>query len=213
MLAASTLLLVLGLVDDRLGLRPLPRLGAEAVAGILLGWSLGGDWTTSLAVAFLVVVAVNAVNLFDGLDTLAAGTGMVTALGVAALASARGSDPAVGLILAAGLLGFLRWNWPPAKLFLGDNGAYVVGGLLVAAIAGTSSNLTGLLTGACLLGVFLIDLTVTVVRRLFRHQPLFGGDRSHLYDQMSAKGMSVLAVAASAAAVQAVIAVVVYVAD
>jgi UDP-GlcNAc:undecaprenyl-phosphate GlcNAc-1-phosphate transferase len=211
--SALAILLVLGLADDRFGLSPSIRLGVEAAAGAVLGFGIGGGWQTSLAIALLALVAVNAVNLFDGLDGLAAGAGVVTSLGIAALSAARGEDAIAALILASAVLGFLRWNWHPARVFLGDNGAYVLGGLLAALIARGGSAPRELALGACLLGVYLLDLAVTVARRLIGRRPLFGGDRNHLYDLLHARGLSVAGVATFAASTQALFAVVIYLAE
>lgn len=209
--AASLLLLTLGLADDRMGLSPLSRLGAELIAGTLLAVGVAGSlgWSVAVLVGLLVVVAVNAVNLFDGLDGLVGSSALVTALAVSALAGVRGLDPVPGLILAAALVGFLMVNWHPARVFLGDNGAYSLAAFLVAGIAGAStgaSTLLDLLVGIGLLGVFLVDLASTVLRRYLAHQPLFLGDRNHLYDRLHAQGRSVPSVALLTATVQVVLA-------
>ena len=201
-LAASLVLLVLGLVDDRVGLAPLTRLGVEAVAGALLALGVGGErgWAAAAMVGVVVVVAVNAVNLFDGLDGLAGSAALVTALGGAALAASRQLDHTLGLVLAAALVGFLLFNWHPARVFLGDNGAYSVALFLVAIIVGTgqasgSEALLEIGVGLGLLGVFLLDLASTVLRRFLARRPLFAGDRNHIYDRLHARGLTVPAVA------------------
>ncbi len=208
--AASLVLLVLGLVDDRVGLAPLTRLGVEVIAGGILATEVAGDrgWAAGSLVGILVVVAVNAVNLFDGLDGLAGSAALVTALGGAALAATRDVSNPLGLIVAAALVGFLVLNWHPAKVFLGDNGAYSVALFLVAVIVGTGDGSHGealleIGIGAGLLGVFLVDLASTVLRRFLARQPLFAGDRNHVYDRLHARGLSVPAVAASTALAQA----------
>lgn len=213
LLLSSGILLSLGLADDRFDLAPMARLAVEAVAGAILGMGFGRGWPAAVVIAVFVVVAVNAVNLFDGLDGLAAGSGAVSALGIAALAGVRGTDPVAALILTAALVGFLRWNWHPARLFLGDNGAYVLGGILVALVVRAGSDPLEFGLGATVLGVYFLDLAITIVRRLVGHRPLFGGDRNHVYDLLRARGLSVPGVAVVAASTQALFAVAAFLGD
>lgn len=192
---STSIVLVLGLVDDRRGLSPSVRLVAETAAGIVLAVGLVGldSPITSAAVVLLVVFAINAVNLFDGLDGLAASCALISSLGIAALGGVR----SLGLLdqpmaLALALVGFLILGWHPARVFLGDSGSYVIGVLLASATVGVSpaGNAEFVLASA-VLGVFAIDLIVTIVRRRRAGHPLFEGDRSHLYDQLRDYGMSV----------------------
>ncbi len=210
LLAASGILLVLGLADDRRSLSPRLRLGVTVVAGMVLGLaadlpaSTSGTAAVVLAVV-LTVVTVNAVNLFDGLDGLAGSVALVTAAGIAVLAAFRGTEMAVALVLAAGIAGFLLWNWPPARLFLGDNGAYTVAVFLVYGFfqASPAGGEVPTMVAACLLGMFAIDLIVTLLRRGLASRPLFTGDRSHIYDQLRDRGWSVTAVSMTMAGAQA----------
>jgi UDP-GlcNAc:undecaprenyl-phosphate GlcNAc-1-phosphate transferase len=153
----------------------------------------------------LVVATINAVNLFDGLDGLVGASGAVAALGAAALAAQRGLDGSFGTILAAALAGFLALNWHRARVFLGDNGSYAVGVFLVygVLIASPDGIGTGLAIALLVLGVFGLDLVATVVRRRLAGRSLFTGDRSHLYDQLHDRGMSIRRVALTSAAAQA----------
>jgi len=209
---ATLIVFVLGLVDDRIGLSPLVRLGFEIAAGVVLATGAatpslpGGVRSIALGVV-LVVVAVNAVNLFDGLDGLAGGSALISALGFAALGVSRGLDGGFGVVLAAAIAGFLVWNWHPAKLFLGDNGAYVLGVFLAygALITAPRSAELEIIIGAGLLGVFAVDLIVTLIRRRLAGSELFGGDRSHVYDQLVDRGSSVPDVALIGAVAQFVI--------
>jgi len=209
---ASGLLLGLGLVDDRYGLSPLLRLAVEGVAGGVLAFGVGTEqgWAVGLAVGVVVVVAVNAVNLFDGLDGLAGSAALIGALGGALLAASRGQDHLPGLIVAAALVGFLVVNWHPATVFLGDNGAYSVALFLVALIPITTTQrgapgVIEISVGLGLLGVFLVDLGSTVLRRFLSKKPLFAGDRNHMYDRLHAKGHSVRRVALTTSAGQLLI--------
>lgn len=209
---ASGIVLVLGLIDDRRDLGPMVRLGVEVVAGVVLVMAadlpaVDGSLLGGLLGVVLVVVAINAVNLFDGLDGLAGTTGLATAAGVVALAASRGLGLLPGFIIAASLLGFLVWNWHPARMFLGDNGAYSVAVFLVYGLiaASTAHSEPSVLVAAGLIGVFAIDLAVTLLRRRIAGLPLFEGDRSHVYDQLSDRGWSISRIVGTAAAAQAVI--------
>lgn len=197
---AAGVLLVAGLADDIIGLRPWLRIGVEALAGLLLATlaDLPEAFTSTwgaLTVVGVVILVVNAVNLLDGIDGLAAASGAVSALGIAALGMTRGLSGALGVIFAAALLGFLVVNWPPARIFLGDNGAYVVGLYLSYGIL-RASPAAGwqLVLSLAVLGVFALDLVVTVLRRFLGRAPLFSGDRAHLYDQALGRGFSVAGV-------------------
>lgn len=203
-------LVILGIVDDRVGLSPRLRLVVQVALAYLIaafattGWS--SDPIPIVVGIVLVVGTINAVNLFDGLDGLAASSALVAALGIAALAEVRGLNSTFGLILAAALAGFLLLNWHPAKIFLGDNGSYVVGAFLAYGIMRTSPGSidSRLFVALVLLGVFALDLATTIVRRRMAGRPLFLGDRSHLYDQLRTRGRSVRAVALITAAVEVV---------
>jgi UDP-GlcNAc:undecaprenyl-phosphate GlcNAc-1-phosphate transferase len=163
-----------------------------------------------LVSVMLVVFAVNAVNLFDGLDGLAGSVGLVTALGLAWLVSGRGIDPDVPLELGAALLGFLIFGWRPARVFLGDAGAYVLGVVLAhVMISSAPEGTLQLIVGAGLMGIFAVDLVATMMRRRLSGHPMFTGDRSHIYDQLVDRGWSVPGVALVMSAVQAAIVVIV----
>lgn len=220
LLAATGMLLVLGLVDDRRPLSSVFRLIIEAAAGVVLALaanvpSVPDTPVGVLLVVVVVVVAVNAVNLMDGLDGLAGSSALVTAAGVGILAGVRGLPFEYGFMVAGALAGFLIWNWPKARLFLGDNGAYVVAGFLAYGILEASPRASELqiLVASGLLGVFAVDLAVTLTRRRISGRPLFEGDRSHVYDQMRDRGMGVAQVALVFAAAQAVIVALVVVVD
>jgi len=239
LLAATGLVLLLGLVDDRVGLSPKLRLLVELIAGVVLVVSadvgVHGWWGILVGTA-LVVFAINAINLYDGLDGLVGSTALVTALGLAVLAGGGGAlfegldrDPLFGLILGAALAAFLVLNWNPAKVFLGDNGAYSVAVFVVYGILRTEALIDS--TGAAtvltlspmvsievwiamgLLGVFALDLVVTFARRRLNGEPLFEGDRSHVYDQLRDRGMSIKQVALTSAAIQAFLVIVTILVD
>lgn len=201
-LAASAALL-LGVLDDRWSLAPITRLGFEVLIGVVLASSpaIASGWVGRLVVMIATPVLINAINLYDGLDGLAGGALAVSALGVGLL-----TDGPIGYSLGAALIGFVIFNWHPAKLFLGDGGAYFVA---VAFVAAASMNggreLASLLVMLGMAGVVLVDLLVTFVRRTRSGLPLFRGDRSHIYDQLVDRGWHVPTVAAMSALVQVIV--------
>jgi UDP-GlcNAc:undecaprenyl-phosphate GlcNAc-1-phosphate transferase len=214
---ASSVVLVLGLVDDRVGLSPALRIVVEVAAGVILvvGWSTGskGLWLMVFGV-LLVVFAVNAVNLFDGLDGLAASAAAVSGVGLALLAGSRGLSSALPVAVASALVGYLVVGWHPARVFLGDAGAYVVGLFLAAAALQASPGGGWPLIVACgTFGVLAIDLAVTLLRRWRSGSPLFLGDRGHLYDQLRGRGLGVRRVVLLSAALQVALVAVVMVGE
>ena len=207
---SSSLVLVLGLVDDRFGLSPVVRLVVQGLSGVVLvAWgalSGAGPWLMVIGVA-LVIIATNAVNLYDGLDGLAGLSAMVSALGLAVISGLQGASRLSAIDLAAALVGFLILNWHPARVFLGNCGSYVTGLFLAHLIltAGSPSAASTVLTSG-ILGVFVIDLVASLIRRSRAGESLFAGDRAHIYDQMRDRGLSVPAVALSSGLAQLVLA-------
>ena len=212
LLGLTAALLVVGLYDDVRQLSPAVRLVTGAGAGVLLVFSVGAedDLLASAFIVALLVVAINAVNLLDGADGVAGSAGLVSAIGLVFLNLNRGGEAFPPLLMVGALSGFLIFNWPPAKAFLGDGGAYVVAaGLTYFVLTSTASPvdvggdwMPEVLVGVALFGVFIVDLAVTLLRRTVSRQPLFGGDRSHVYDQLADRGWSPAWVAKSVASAQ-----------
>lgn len=202
---AAIMVWLLGLLDDRWSLSPVGRLAGEVAAGVLAGLGFRDHGVVFVVVlAGATVVAVNAVNLFDGLDALAGSVGVVSFLGLALLGGLRQQPEWTAALATAGaLVGFLLWNRPPARLFLGDNGAYLTGLALVYVAAAISDSLVELLVALTLVGVPLLDLAVTVLRRARRRRPLFQGDRDHTYDRVHQGGWRVGKVSRVFASLQA----------
>ena len=184
LLMGSLMLLAVGLADDRFGLSPVVRLSAAASAGAIMAFGERSLWW-GLALVALVMICVNAVNLIDGIDGLAGSTAAISLAGMGVLAISRDRpDWALPLAGCAALLGFLVWNRPPARVFLGDNGAYVTGSLLAYTSLVLARNPWEALAGVALIGFPLFDLAVTLLRRLRSRTPLFFGDRDHTYDRL-----------------------------
>jgi UDP-GlcNAc:undecaprenyl-phosphate GlcNAc-1-phosphate transferase len=189
-MAGVVLATAIGLVDDARPLRPSIRMLALTGAGMLMTAGLPLERLSPLArpgLVLLVLLLANAVNLIDGQDGLAGGLGAIACGGLAAVIAASGGDPILAVALAGSLIGFLAWNLPPARIFLGNGGAYGLGSLLavLAAQATLEHGWHGLLAAGLCLGVFAFELTFTVVRRLGASQRLATGDRRHSYDLLA----------------------------
>jgi UDP-GlcNAc:undecaprenyl-phosphate GlcNAc-1-phosphate transferase len=187
---------LLGLADDLAVLSPWLRLAVQAGLGILLGAGLraggvpGGTAAEWAGAALLLVVGVNSVNMVDGLDGLAPGLTIMSALGIAVVASRGDHSYGFPLILTGAAFGFLWHNAPRAALFLGDNGSCLIGAALAACVLSAGTTGQTLAGAVTCLGLFLLDLALSVLRRIALRTPLTRGDRSHLYDQLIARGMS-----------------------
>lgn len=197
LIASALPLAVVGLLDDRLNLSALWRFGAQLLtAGALLAISpLFKGWIPSLAPLFFVVIGVlllvtvtaviNFTNFMDGLDGLVASC-MAVAFCTASL-YLRG---AFGLwVLVGSLLGFLFWNWSPAKVFMGDVGSTFLGAIWAGVVlqAPTWLDAFGLLLVTTPL---LADALICVPRRQFAGQKVFQAHRLHLFQRLHQAGWS-----------------------
>ena len=199
---ALLLVWVTGVLDDLADIPPGIRLVVQSMAGLLVAqtqWRMtitGHVWVDSLLTCLFVVIFVNALNFFDGADGLAAGVIAVVSLGYIALYSTRG--PSVGAAVSWALLGtslgFLLYNFPPAKIFMGDSGSTVLG--FLAAFLGLDFYRvhhavgTHLLLPLAFAGLPLLDLCLAVVRRVRKGASPFLGDRQHFYDLLKEQGWS-----------------------
>lgn len=191
--------LLLGTADDALGLSPAARLPAMFALGLALpapGVTLsalpGGRFVAWVLPIVVYVVSLNAVNMVDGIDGLAGSAAAISALGLAAIArnaSAPGPE-LIAIVVAAACFGFVLHNLPPARLFLGDGGAYLLGGALALVIVSSTASGATFLGGVTCMGIFLMDLGLAVLRRLLGRASLTAGDRGHLYDQFRSRGLS-----------------------
>ncbi len=210
LLVGSALMYGLGLWDD---LRPLGArrklLGQLATAGLVFHLGLRidkfswpgaagsidlGAWSLLVTVLWLIAVP-NIVNLIDGFDGLAGGLGicMSATLGVVALHNEQGGVACYAFTMTGALLGFLVFNFPPAKIYLGDGGAYLIG-FTIAALSLTSANKGSvakvLLVTFIALGVPILDTTFAIVRRGLRGYPLFHADDEHFHHRLEKLGFS-----------------------
>jgi UDP-GlcNAc:undecaprenyl-phosphate/decaprenyl-phosphate GlcNAc-1-phosphate transferase len=190
LLAPLGLALALGLADDLADLSPTLRMAGEVVIGVVGVIALPHTPTLpwSIVTVVLVLGLLNAVNLLDGLDGLASSVAALAGLGFAVVLDA---DQAVPLALTGALLGFLLWNRPPASIYLGDAGSYLVGtalALLLATVATTTDGAAPVAGSLLFVAVPVADTTVAIVRRARAGRPLLLGDRGHVYDQLVDRG-------------------------
>lgn len=194
-----------GLVDDRVRLSIGPRLAAQVVTALLVVWAAGGlerlplpepldlplapPVGAALAVVWLVA-AVNFYNFLDGIDGLAGLQGAITGLGIA-LAAWDGMASAAGAALAGGCLGFLVFNRPPARVFLGDAGSALLGFAFAALplLAPAPTRSRAVLFVALSLWLFLADATWTLGRRLLLRRPVLRAHREHVYQRLVETGL------------------------
>ncbi len=183
--------LLLGLADD---LRPLAvpiRVAVEIGVAVGAAAALPGPALARVASAVLVLGLLNAINLLDGQDGLAAGVGIVCAVGFAVLG---GAAAPIGLGLAGALAGFLLFNRPPATIYLGDSGAYFVGATLAVLPALTESaqyRWAHWWAVPLLVALPVADTAIAILRRIRSHRPILSGDRSHVYDQLVDRGFTI----------------------
>jgi len=203
-----SLLLVfgVGLVDDVISISPWVRLFAEMVAAIF-AWmggihiiAINGHSVSDAVFGFVVTVVwivtcTNAINLIDGVDGLATGVsffGAVTMF-IAALLEHNYAMALAALPIAAALLGFLRYNFAPASIFLGDCGSLTLGFLLGcfgALWTEKSTTILGLTAPLMVLAVPLLDIGLAVVRRFLRGEPVFVADSGHIHHKLLSQGFS-----------------------
>lgn len=199
----------IGYADDVFALPALPRLGVHIIASTLVVVALlrvadkpvFAYLPALLSGVILVVAVVWAINLFnfmDGIDGIAASQAMLTSASSAFLATySTESAPwiLVAFTLAGSCLGFLVWNWPPAKIFMGDVGSGFLGlWLAVLAIAFHQTSALPIWTSVLLSSPFIADATTTLIRRMGRGEQWYAAHRSHAYQRLARRLDSHLAV-------------------
>ena len=193
-----------GLADDIFKLRPRHKLLGEVLAALiayaggieipLLQNTILGDWLTPPLTIFWLLLCTNAFNLIDGMDGLASGIGLLAAVTMSAAAFAEGNFflALVTLTLCGCLVGFLRYNFNPASVFLGDCGSLSIGFLLgcCGALWGKNSpGLLGMSAPIVALSLPLLDTLLSIIRRFIRHRPIFTADRGHIHHRLLDRGV------------------------
>ncbi|PLZ38942.1 MraY family glycosyltransferase [Fischerella thermalis] len=206
-LLGGSILVLVGFIDDQFGLPPSVRLLVQILTALLLvgngisikvtfGTPLDSLLSTSLTV-FWVVAITNAINLMDGMDGLAGGVSFITAMSLLAVSAQFPNWAAATLVLAAlagAALGFLRHNFHPSHIIMGDAGAYFFGYVLAAtAIVGElqATTIFSLVPPVLFLLLPVLDTTQVFVRRLMAGKnPLSTPGKDHLHHRLLAWGLS-----------------------
>jgi Fuc2NAc and GlcNAc transferase len=193
---------IVGYLDDRHRLSAGVRLAVHFAAALwALAW-LGGlpplrfgeltfsfGWVGYVLGALGIVWTLNLFNFMDGIDGIAASEAVFivgAGAGLSLLSSAPGELLAAATLMAAACGGFLLWNWPPAKIFMGDAGSGYLGyAVVVLALSAAQHNEVALLVWVILGGLFFVDATVTLARRLARGERAYEAHRSHAYQWLS----------------------------
>jgi UDP-GlcNAc:undecaprenyl-phosphate GlcNAc-1-phosphate transferase len=202
---AAGIVLTVGFLDDVFRLRPLEKLTGQVLAALVAFGagirieSIAGHqpdlwWSLPLTVLWLVGCS-NAFNIIDGMDGLAAGLGLCAAatMVIAAYFQSNLALAAATVPLAGALLGFLRYNFNPASIFLGDSGSLLIGFLLgcfAVAWSQKSATLAAMTAPALALAIPLTDAALAIFRRLVSGKPVFSADRSHIHHRLLERGLS-----------------------
>ena len=206
--ACAVVIFLLGLVDDVRGLGAGPRVGVEVLLAIVLwfGGVRAGFFDIppidlALTIAWVVVIT-NSVNLIDNMDGLASGVTAIASLAYFSIAAAQGDYlvASMAAALAGASVGFLRHNFPPARIFLGDAGSLLLGFLL--AVLGllldldVANDVVRIGIQALILGVPVFDTALVVASRIRGGRPVLLGGTDHSSHRLAAFGLSPRGVAA-----------------
>jgi UDP-GlcNAc:undecaprenyl-phosphate GlcNAc-1-phosphate transferase len=208
-LLPGALIFALGIYDDIHPVSPYTKVAMQSVAGAML--FAGGlrildlpllfgthhfSWFVGLPLTILWVLAItNAFNLIDGLDGLAAGSALFSTMVVFAVALVTGSSlvSLMALVLAGSILGFLRFNFSPATIFLGDCGSLFIGFMLSAlALQGAQKAPTIIAVAIPVVsfGLPILETALSIVRRFLGGRPVFTADREHIHHKLLQRGLS-----------------------
>jgi len=195
------LIAAVGFLDDRHNLPARWRFLVHLVAAGLALWWLDGfpslplfdlelsfGWFGIPLGMLCIVWLLNLYNFMDGIDGIAGVEAVTVAAGAGLLLWLHGDAAMAGVLvlLAAAVLGFLAWNWPPARIFMGDVGSAYLGFVLgVMALATSADGLLNLWVWLILLAVFIADATLTLLRRLLRGERWYEAHRTHAYQHAS----------------------------
>ncbi|MGM9524680.1 MAG: glycosyltransferase family 4 protein [Peptococcaceae bacterium] len=206
----GTVLVIVGIIDDMKDIPAKVKLCGQIVAAcIVVAFGVRVDFMTnifhgdtfflsvfSIPVTIIWIVSIiNAVNLIDGLDGLAAGISIIaaTTMAIVGYASGQAAMASMAMILIGATLGFLRYNFHPAKIFMGDTGSMFLGyNLAVFAVLGVAKSFTllSLVTPILVLAIPILDTLFAIIRRKMNHKPIFKPDKHHLHHCLLNYGFS-----------------------
>lgn len=206
---AGSLIVVLGILDDKICLRGRQKLFGQFLAALIMipsGIAIRkiqvfgvpiefGDFS-SIVTVFWILGAINALNLIDGVDGLASTIGIVLSLsvaGVTVILKGRVDGLIISLALAGALSGFLFFNFPPARMFLGDSGSMLIG-LVVGCVALKCSvkqyAVMALVMPTAIWAIPIFDVAMAIVRRRLTGRSIYSTDRGHLHHCLARQGHS-----------------------
>ncbi|MGI5921814.1 MAG: glycosyltransferase family 4 protein [Syntrophomonadaceae bacterium] len=205
----AAIIFVVGMLDDVFQLSPWVKLAGQIVAAaIAINFGVVVSFVTnpfngmlglgyfSIPLTFLWIVGVtNAINLIDGLDGLAAGVSSIAAatMGIVAMLQGQAVVALVAFLLVAAILGFLPYNFHPARTFMGDGGSNFLGFILAClAVTGLAKGaaVISLLMPIVILGIPIFDTFFAIIRRINNKAPIFKPDKAHLHHRLMAMGCS-----------------------
>lgn len=195
-LSGGIVIALIGWLDDVISLRPLWRAIVQTLTAFWAVYWLDGvsSSVVSLFGAILVIVwGVNLYNFMDGIDGLAGieGVFISASVGTVLLLAGWVNLSLLCFLLTASIAGFLFWNWPPAKIFMGDVGSGYLGYIFsVLAIATANSHILSLGFWCVISGVFLGDATLTVIKRIIQRKRWYEAHREHAYQRLVQRGLS-----------------------
>ena len=210
LLTGGTVLVLVGIIDDKTDMPAKIKLLGQIFAACIVvaagvrvefmtNFRLGGVFPLyifSVPFTVLWIVAItNAVNLIDGLDGLAAGTSIIAAatMAISGYATGQTEMASMALMLIGASLGFLKYNFHPAKIFMGDTGSMFLGyNLSVLAIMGFTKSFTvlSLVTPILVLAIPILDTLFAIIRRKMNNKPIFKPDKNHLHHCLLNYGFS-----------------------
>lgn len=212
-LIGALIIVGVGIIDDVKQLRALVKLAAQIVAALVVvfnniritaisvpefisetGVLQLGMFSIPITVVWVIIVT-NAVNLIDGLDGLAVGVSSIASFSLFFIAILGGEQNVaiISAALAGGCLGFLPYNFNPAKIFMGDTGSQFLGYMLsVICIQGLFKGyvIISFIVPLLILGLPLFDTIFAIVRRAWNHKPIMGADRGHLHHRLLDNGFT-----------------------
>jgi UDP-GlcNAc:undecaprenyl-phosphate GlcNAc-1-phosphate transferase len=208
-LAPAVLIFLMGLYDDLRSLGAYPKFVVQVFAACLLyldgfrirqfdlfaiGHPLNNILGLLLTIGWVLLIT-NAFNLIDGLDGLSAGAALFSTLVLLTVSLLNGTYfvAFLAVVLAGVIVGFLRFNFNPATIFLGDSGSLFIGFMLSAfALAGSQKapTMVAVAIPVVCFGLPVLDVTIAVVRRFLSGKPLFKGDREHIHHRLLKRGFS-----------------------
>ena len=208
-LIAATIIVITGVIDDMREISAKAKLVGQVLAACIVvfgggiqineinlpfGGEIAFGWLSIPLTILWIVGITNAINLIDGLDGLAAGVSTIALITLAAMAMSMGNGIVIAMasILAASTIGFLFYNFHPAKIFMGDTGALFLGFMIsVFALLGFKNvTVIALIIPVIMLGVPISDTFFAIVRRLRMKQKWSDPDKSHLHHRLLDLGFS-----------------------